>query len=295
MRLRLACLLPLLAFAAAADEAALVERASEASFSPVVKGGFGLGLIGYDLVAELGFESLGHEVLADRWLLQWDALLAFRTAVLANTWPLTGFYGAASHGFVELGTRFQPAQVWSPYLGARVGSIASAIAHPGTALIAVNTLNANDGFGGLAVEGTGRVAAGASRLEGGNALLLTAFVQEALFAAGAVLPGLALTEVGLNGRLDLHRHLTVTLEALVGFAPTRANTGLQLTDQKTRLQFSAGVRKTFSNGVWLAFAASYARDSDRTVYTRTNTVYESAHAGLTTSTMSLGIPLWSQR
>ncbi len=270
-----------------------VEGPGTSTFTPVVKSGLGVGPSGFGLFAEVGVQSWGLQTLADdRWLLQWDALLAFRSAVLANTWPLTGFVGVATHDFVELGTRFLPTQPWSPYLGARLGGDASVMARPGNALNSINTLNANEGYGSIAVAGAARLAAGASRLSGDNAVLLTAFLQEALVAPRVMSPGVSFTEVGLAGRLDLHRTLTIALEGLVGLAPTRTNDALHLTDQQLRLQISGSVQKTFANGVWLAFAASYTRDSDRTVYLNSHTVYETVNAGTTSGAFTVGVPLW---
>ncbi len=263
------------------------------SVSPVLTAGLGLALIGDDLVGELGAQTLALKAFDDgRWLLQWDALVAFRGGVLANTYPYTSFLGGTARGNLELGTRFTPAARWSPYLGGRLAANLQVMGHPGVALADLDTLNNSDGFGGLTLDGALRVAGGVSLLDPTTSLLLTAFVQEALVAPGLVTAGLALTEFGLAGRFDLWKRFTLFLEALVGVSPALANDALQSVNQRLRLQVSGGLRKTFENGVWFGVAASYTRDSDHTVYTQASRAYDSVHPGTTSVTLSFGVALW---
>jgi hypothetical protein len=300
-----ALLLLLVAAPAAADEpeppAAAPPQPSpsayrDVSLGPVLTAGLGLGLIGDDLVGELGGETLALASLDDdHWLLQWDALVAFRGGVLANTTPYTSFLGASGRGYLELGNRLAPASAWSGYLAARLAINLQVMAHPGTALSSLDTLNTSDGFGGLTADGAVRVAGGASFLRADTSLLLVGFLQEAAIAPGVVLPGRAFTELGVSARYDLARSLTVFAEALGGLTPTAANDALHQTDQTLRLQVSGGLRKTFGNGLWLGVAASYTRDSDHVVYAQAGKSYDPASPGTTAVTLELGLTLWRMR
>lgn len=267
----------------------------DVTLSPTLTGALGLGLIGDDLVGELGARTLGLETLGGRrWLLQWDGLVAFRGGVLANTIPYTSFFGGSSHGFAELGFRFQPQSPRSAYLGGRLAANLQVMAHPGVAMSELSTLNNSDGFGGVTLDGAVRVAGGVSLLDGERSLLLVGFLQEALVAPGLVTKGAAFTELGLGARFDLAERFSVCLEALVGSTPPVANPALELSDQTIRLQAGGELRKTFASGVWLGLAASYTRDSDRLVYTvpSGSVAYGSANPGTIAVTLSFGVILW---
>lgn len=267
----------------------------DVTLSPTLTGGLGLGLIGDHLVGELGARTLGLEVMyGRRWLLQWDGLVAFRGGVLANTIPYTSFLGGSSHGFAELGFRFQPQSPRSAYLGGRLAANLQVMAHPGVAMSELSTLNNSDGFGGVTLDGAGRVAGGVSLLDGERSLLLVGFLQEALVAPGLVTKGAAFTELGLGARFDLAERFSVCLEALVGSTPLVANPALELSNQTIRLQAGGELRKTFTSGVWLGLAASYTRDSHRLVYTVPSgaVTYGSANPGTIAITLSFGVILW---
>ncbi len=263
----------------------------DVSLSPLLTAGLGLGRIGDDLVGDLGAQTFGLRSTSGQWLLQWDGLLGARGGVLANTNPYTSFFGAGARGFAELGYRFTPSQPWSPYLGGRLAANFSVMAHPGTALADLNTLNDSDGFGGVAFDVGLRVAGGVSLLDAGRSALLVGFVQEALIAPGLVNPGKTFTEFGLGGRFDLPRSFTVSLEGLFGVRPAVRNAGLGSLDQTLRVQVGGGLRKTFGNGVWFGVAASWQRDFDHVTYAGGAT-YDSSPPGTTTVTLSFGVILW---
>jgi len=263
------------------------------TLSPMVTAGLGLGLVGDDLVGELGARTVGLEALDGKhWLVQWDGLLAFRGGVLASTNPYASFLGGSGHGFAELGYRFQPESSRSGYLAGRLAANLQVMAHPGLPMSELNTLNNSDGFGGVTLDGAVRVAGGVSLLDGDRSLLLVGFLQEALVAPGLVTGGAAFTEVGLGTRFDLARSFTVVVEALVGSTPPVPNAALQATDSTIRLQVIGEVRKTFASGVWLGLAGSYTRDSDRLVYTVPAVAYDSARPGTIAVTLSFGVALW---
>jgi hypothetical protein len=287
---------PVTAEVALPSGTAAPEAFADVGLSPVLTAGLGLGLIGDDLVGELGAQTLCLQALDEAsWLLQWDALAAFRTGVLANTYPYALFVGGAGRGFVELGHRFSPASAWSPYLGGRLAASLAVMGSPGHSLGALDTLNNNDGFGGVNVDGALRVAGGFSYLRGGTSFLVSAFAQEALVAPGLVTAGLALTEFGVSLRLDLQRSFTLSVEALAGFTPVIANPALQLTDQKIRLGVSGTLRKAFGEVFWMGLSGSYTRDSDHLVYPQAGASYDTVHPGTTTVTLTLGLTLWRPR
>jgi hypothetical protein len=281
------------------DVASAVEASAgyaDVSLSPVLTAGLGLGLIGDDLVSELGAQTLCLRALDDdRWLVQWEATAAFRAGILANTYPFAPFLGGSAHGFVELGHRFSPASAWSPYLAGRLAANFQLMSHLSRGLGELNTLNTSDGFGGLTLDGALRVAGGVSYLGAGRSLLLTAFVQEALVAPGQVLAGLAITEFGLGARFDLERSFTVSLEALAGLTPVMVGPAQQTTDQKVRLGVSGTLRKSFGETFWMGVSASYARDSDHLVYPLAGTAYDTVHPGNTSVTLAFGLALWRPR
>jgi hypothetical protein len=269
---------------------------ADVSLGPVLTAGLGLGLTGDHLVGELGAQTLCLRALADdRWLLQWDATAAFRAGVLANTYPFAPFLGGSAHGFVELGHRFSAASAWSPYLGGRLAANLQVMSHVTRGIAELDTLNNNDGFGGVPFDGALRVAGGVSYLAGGTSLVLSAFAQEMLVAPGRVLAGLALTEFGVSARFDLQQSFVVSLDALAGFTPVIANDALHTTNQKVRLGVSGTLRKSFGDTFWMGLSASYSRDSDHLVFTQAGTAYDSAHPGTTSVTLAFGLALWRPR
>ncbi len=257
---------------------------------PVLNGGLGLSNVGDDLVGDLGAQCDGL-MSKGSWLISWNALVAFRGGVLANTNPYTSFLGGTGRGFGEVGYRFSSARL-SPYVSGRLAANLSVMGHPGLAISEMNTLNNADGFGGVNLDGALRVSGGLSFLTGDTSGVVTAFVQEAAIAAGVFTPGRTFTEVGVGGRSDLFRSFSIWLDVLVGFRPVQVDSALQRTDAQTRLQLAGGLRKRFGNGVWFGFSASGAHDTDHVVYSQTKTTYDTANPWNTTVTLSFGVELW---
>jgi hypothetical protein len=281
-------LAPLASFAQDATVAAAPYH--DVAAGPVLNAGLGLGKIGDDLVGDLGAQCDGL-VSRGSWLIQWNALVGFRGGVLANTNPYTSFVGGTGHAYGEAGYRFSNARV-SPYVSGRLAANLTVMGHPGLAISAMNTLNNADGFGGVNFDGALRASGGVSLLSGDTSGLLTAFVQEAAFAAGVYTPGRTFTEVGVGGRYDLFRSFTVWLDVMVGFRPLQVDSGLQTTDAQTRVQLAGGLRKRFGNGVWFGVSASGAHDTDHVVYSQSHTTYDTANPWTTTLTLSFGVELW---
>jgi hypothetical protein len=257
---------------------------------PVLNGGLGLSNVGDDLVGDLGAQCDGLRSIGS-WLISWNALVAFRGGVLANTNPYTSFLGGTGRGYGEAGYRFSNAPV-AGYVSGRLAANLSVMGHPGLAISAMNTLNNADGFGGVNFEGAVRVSGGVSMLSSGSSGLVTGFVQEAGFAAGVYTPGRTFTEVGVGGRYDLFRSFTIWVDAMVGFRPLQVDSALQSTDAQTRVHLAGGLRKRFGNGVWFGFSASGIHDTDHVVYTQTRTTYETTNPWTTTVTLSFGVELW---
>ena len=244
---------------------------------------------------ELGGQWAAVHTFRDgRWLVQWDALLAARGGTLANTYPFLSLYGAHEVAWIEGGYRFRPPQRWSPYVGARIGSDARIMFHPGLPLSDFDNVNNADGVGGAGAGGVVRVDFGASFLNLDRSLLLVAFVQEALQARESNTPSYAFTQVGVAARFDIARRLLLSLEGAWGVTPARRDPPRGLTDRTTRAGVTATLRRTFPNGMWISAGTSLQRDTDHVVYSGGRT-YDTGNAPVFGLTFLYGLPLGGDR
>lgn len=282
----LAALLPAVALAASEGDPTYVW------LGPQLVGGLEARASGDDLLGELGARLFGLRALDRRWLQLFDGSLGFRGGVLANQHPYTDFFGGRVAADFELGYRFSPDRTWSPFLSGRANASLMVMGHPGLPLSALDTINASDGFGGVTLDGSARVSGGLSLLEGGQSLLLTAFVQEALRAPRVIAPGAAFTEWGLALRSDGSRSFVLGLEALGGLSVTSTHSALAFTEQSFHLEASGWLRKMFQNGLWLGLSVSWGRDSHHQVYTQSKTTFDTIDAPAFSALLSFGFAPW---
>jgi hypothetical protein len=254
--------------------------------------GYGSSMVGDSLLGELGGQFTGIQSFRDRALLvQWNGLLAARGGILGNTKPYTELIGGHAVASAEAGYRWRRGRRWSPYTGANLNGDLTLLDHPGTSFGQLNTLNDLDGVGGFNSHGAVRVDAGASWLAGAHSLLLVAFFQETVRAAGVYTPGITFSELGLAARWDVARRLTLSLEGLAGRAPSTTQPSLATIDQKTDVALSAVARKLFANGMWLGATSSLGRQMDHRAYPASGTTYDSADAWTFEVTVFYGFPL----
>jgi hypothetical protein len=280
-------LLPALSLAAPPDDPTYIR------FGPQLLAGLEARSSGDVLLGELGVRLFGLRALDDRrWLQLFDGELGFRGGVLANQHPYTDFFGGRISADFEQGYRFSPGQTWSPFLSARANARLQVMGHPGLPLSQLNLINSSDGFGGITLDGNVRVSGGFSLLNGGQSLLLTAFVQEALRAPRLTASGAAFTEFGLSLRSDGSRSFVIGVEALGGLTPTATNSELAFTEQSFRLEASGFLRKMFENGLWLGLSVSYGRDSHHQLYTQSKTAFDTINAPDFSALLSFGFAPW---
>lgn len=280
-------------FAAAPASAVAFDSVSQGATLDV---SLGTTPVGDLLMGELGGQSVGITSLGGgKWLLQWDGLVGFKAGELAAAHPYTTLLGGHGRAFAEGGYRFEPESPWSLYVGARMGGDLQIMVPPGKSLSELDTINNIDGVGNVNVSGALRVVAGASLLTSEHSLLLGAFVQEAGRLAETNLRGAAFTEVGLALRFDIARELMLSAEAAWGRTPSQTVPALGLSDQTTNKEFTASVRKIFSNGMWLHTAVSYAVETDATTYAASATTYSTANAANFGLTILYGFPLGKQQ
>jgi len=252
----------------------------------------GVGPFGDTLMFEVGGESEGLRSYGhQRWLLQWDVLVAARAGWIADQYPFLSVAGAHTLGWTAFGVRLDPTKRWTPYLGARLGGDALIMGHPGLSIRALDTVGSVDGAAGIVATGIGRIEAGASFLNRSRSLLLVGFVQESLHAAEVNTPRLAFTEGGLALRYDIERGLVAELEAALGATASRTNAALGFTDQTIHGEVAAGVRKIFRNGMWMGASALLERYGDHVVYEH-GASYATADPFIYGLSLSFGMPLW---
>ena len=250
--------------------------------------GIGASIAGDNLVGDVGVESLGMRSLADKWLLQWDGLLAVRMGGLANQHPYFFFAGGTARGALEVGYRLFPDASWSPYLSGKLNAQLQVMGTPGVSIRALNTINSSDGFGGVLANGAARASVGISYLTAEHSLLIVAFGQERLRAAQVVAPAAAFTDVGIGARYDLTHSLTLQLEFSAGTTRAVPNYALHSTDQTVNAEILGGVRKWFGSGLWLSLGLSYGRELHRVFYLDTHTEYGSIGPPNFTTTATVG-------
>jgi hypothetical protein len=251
----------------------------------------GLGLIGDDLMLELGGEAHGIRSLnAGAYLLQWDGLVAGKGGYLASTHPFTLLAGGVAHADGEAGLRLLPAAAWSPYGGARFEGLVQWMGAPGGNL---TNLNNSDGLGGLTAHVLLRMDLGLSYLDPTHSLLLVGFLQGSFQAAEENAADQTLLGGGAAVRFDIAPRLTAELELSLGKSPGAANRPLHLTEHTSSLGLAAQVRKTFGSGLWVGAAARWNHLSQRTVYS-TGTAFSTAPPSSIELSLSLGIPIGRQ-
>jgi hypothetical protein len=258
------------------------------SFGPMLSLGIGSGLSGDYLVGELGFQMFGVRELSREWIVYWDAAIAFRTGGLGNEHPYFFFAGGSAHGIGELGRRFFANNPWSPYLSVRGQGHISLMADPSVGML--DTINDSAGFGGLVADASLRVSAGASYLDSRHLFVVTIFAQEQLRGPEGITSGDAFTEAGLSVRYDIADSFAIYVEGIYGAAPATFRPGLNTRDSTSRMEASGFLRKLFHNGIWLALAVSYGRDTDTLSYDGGGTFF-SANPPDFAVTASFGVPI----
>ncbi len=251
--------------------------------------------VGIALMCELGGESAGLRSYADRGaLFSWDVRLAAKGGYLGNQHPFLFLIGMHSIAWAEYGFRLTSQRTWSPYVGGRIGSELGLMGHPGLASSAFDTINSVDGIGGVVATGRLRLDAGVSMLDRTRSLLLVAFAQEELQAPRTNTPSLDFTQVGLGARFDVAGSLIAELDGVWGVTPTRSDPLRGISDQTTRLGFSASFRKIFGNGMWLGATLLWMRDTDTVAYDRGLT-YDTVNPATFEIELFFGVPLWRRK
>lgn len=255
-------------------------------------GSFTTAPVGDAILGELGGRWGGLRVIDEkRWVLEWETLIAIEAGWLGSEHPFLFLVGPHASAWVEAGHRFRSERAFSPYLGVRLAGDARSLASPGQSQEA---LNAVDGVGGNVARGALRVAAGSSYADDMRALLITMFVQEELDAPELHTPGLAFTELGIAGRYDASRSLTLGLEGRCGLTPDRHDALLGTSDSTMRCGVDASFRKIFGNGMWLGVTLSFQRDTDHISYAN-GASYETGSAPFFVGALDFGVPLWRSR
>jgi len=105
---------------------------------------------------------------------------------------------------------------------------------------------------------------------------------------------LSFTELGIAGRYDASRSLTLGLEGRCGLTPDRHDALLGTSDSTTRCGVDASFRKIFGNGMWLGVTLSFQRDTDHISYAN-GASYETGSAPFFVGALDFGVPLWRRR
>jgi hypothetical protein len=265
-------------------------------FESVVHGGvagasLGTSAAGDSAMGEFGGEWAGLQSdRPGRWLVDWNLRAALRGGVLGNQPQLLSLFGGHLGAFGGIGLRTSVTGSWSPYVGGHLGGDLSMMVHPGLPLSALNTVNNMDGVGGVVASGVLGLDLGASLLEQSHSLRIVAILQESLHTSGTYTPGFAFTDVGAGVRFDVAESLTLSLDLVVGRAPTRTNAALGFTDQTFHGRVDFGLRKVFRNGMWLAVGLTAERYVDQITYTP-GASYTTADAFTFSLVTSFGFPL----
>jgi hypothetical protein len=247
---------------------------------------------GDSAIGEFGGEWAGLQSdKPGRWLADWDLRAALRGGALGNQPQPLSLFGGHLGAFGGIGVRTSVSGPWSPYAGGHLGGDLSVMVHPGLPLSALNTVNNMDGVGGLVASGVVGLDLGASLLERNHSLRIVALVQESLHTSGTYTPGFAFTDLGIGVRFDVAESLTISLDLLVGAAPTRGNAALGSTDQTFHGRVDFELRKVFRNGMWLAVGLTAERYVDQITYTPGAT-FTTADAFTFGLAVSFGFPLW---
>ena len=288
--MRVASALIVVAVATLATPASASDTVDTVVHGATLAGSFTTAPVGDAILGELGGRWGGLRVIDEkRWVLQWETLIAIQAGWLGSEHPFLFLVGPHASAWVEAGHRFRSERPFSPYLGVRLAGDARSLASPGAP--SQEELNAVDGVGGNVAHGALRVAAGSSYVDETHALLITMFVQEELDAPELHTPGLAFTEIGIAGRYDASRSLTLTLDGRCGLTPDRHDPLLGTSDSTMRCGVDASFRKIFGNGIWLGVTLSFQRDTDHLSYAN-GTSYETGSAPFFVGALDFGIPLW---
>jgi hypothetical protein len=251
----------------------------------------GYGPSGDHLAGNLGFAATGLR-FEKRWLTAWDALVYGAFGYLANARPYLQWAGARTHLAGDFGYRFGDG-AWAPFGGGALMVQASAMAHPGLDISALDTVNNPDGWGGINAAAHVRVEGGMSRLSGDRSELLVGFVQEGWRNKGLNRPAMTFTGIGLSARYDLMKRLTAIVEVSLGWSPVSHDSVLQFSNQTTREDLLASVQYKFHSGWWLSGSFGIGRDMDSTRYWNGLT-YNTAHSQDLEIGIAFGAPLGRQ-
>jgi hypothetical protein len=179
---------------------------------------------------------------------------------------------------------------WSPYLSLRGDGDLTVMATPSAPLDQLNTINNSDGFGGIIANALVRLSFGGSYLLHRRSFLATIFLQESLRAPRVVAPGMAFTEGGIGARYDVADSLTLYVEGVLGTTPAIVDPLLKTTQRTVHMVVQGNLRKTFRNGIWFGFLASYGRDAHTLTYDEGLT-YSSAQPPTFLAMLQFGLPI----
>ncbi|MFT3837262.1 MAG: hypothetical protein QM723_09735 [Myxococcaceae bacterium] len=263
------------------------------SLGPFLSAEIGTSTAGYQLTGNLGFQVFGLTSTERKYLLIWDAQVAFRPGGLARTHTNELFLGGEGDGTVSLHHRVSSklTDTWCPVVGVGAGAGLLVAGTPGTPLSQLDTINSVDGYGGIVPYGTLRIAAGFSWLKSRHAFLIEAVGQELLRGSGVVAPFAAFSEGGLSARYDIAGSLSLIGEAFYGVTPENGYQGLHAHYQSRRLSLDLKARKTFANRWWAGAFFGLSQEGASVTYEQQKTTFTVNNAPVFRFGLSVGLPL----
>lgn len=258
----------------------------------LVDGSFTTSSAGDALMGELGGESAGIRI-HERFVMQWDVLLALKAGVLGNEHPYLFLIGPRALAWVEGGYLIPRGggDPFNGYVGVRASGTMQILGNPDVSQF--NLINAADGTGGASARGAFRASAGCAWIKERVAFFATVFGQEELQAPTEDYPSYAFSELGVALRFDIERSVMASLEGLVGTTPTRSDPR-GFVDQTMRAGAYGSFRKIFGNGMWLGASVSIERDTDQLVYGN-GSVFDTGNAPIFSAMLTYGVRLWKPK
>ncbi len=215
-------------------------------------GSYVLETWGKGIPLQLGVQWAGIRSFDGRkHLFTFDAAAALTAVYGGNSSERFYLLGGNLRGLGEFGLRLSPSQDFSFYVGGTLlvnGSAAGSLTKP------LTQLNPLDGIAGVFGVGALRANGGISLLQGEHALLVTAFIGESLRHPGSALTGPLYTDLGLRAQFDIVKSFTAALEGSWGTTFGRADAVTGFTNNGTRYEVTASVRKLLGR-VWIGIDA----------------------------------------
>jgi hypothetical protein len=270
-----------------------LEEYRHTSLGPFLSAEIGTSTAGYQLTGQLGFQAFGLTSSERKYLVIWDADVAFRPGGLARTHTNELFLGGEGEAAVSLHHRVNSklTDTWCPIVGVGAGAGLLVDGTPGVPLSQLDTINSVDGYGGIVPYGTLRIAAGLSWLKTRHAFLIELVGQELLRGSGVVAPFAAFSEGGISARYDIAGDLTAIVEGFYGVTPDNGYPGLRAHYQARRLSLDVTARKTFANRWWAGAFFGLSQEGAVVTYEEQKTSFTVTNAPTFRFGLKVGMPL----